>query len=365
MLSIYRRHLAGCPHKDKGSKWKNCKCPIWVTGRLPKGNYIKKSLNIVSWEGAQFRVREMETDDLLPVPIEQPKTTIKSAVEKFTQDAKARHLTPATLSKFRVLLETQLLEFAKDKGLQFIQEFDPDAVRDFRAGWKDSPISALKKFERLRSFFRFCHESGWLPRNPAATVKPPKVKPTPTLPYTPEEMEKLLWACELFSTMGRYRADNRKRVRAMVLLLRFSGLRIADAVTLKRDRINDGKLFLYTQKTGTPVYLPLPKRVLDALEQLSDYTNRFFWNGQGKVTSVVSVWERTLKRLFEIAHIEGGHAHRFRDTFAVELLKQGVPLESVAVLLGHSSVKITEKHYSPWVQARQIQLEEMVKRAWA
>ena len=42
-----------------------------------------------------------------------------------------------------------------------------------------------------------------------------------------------------------------------------------------------------------------------------------------------------------------------RDTFAVECLLGGVPLERVSVLLGHSSVKVTERHYAPWVQKRQ------------
>ncbi len=31
---------------------------------------------------------------------------------------------------------------------------------------------------------------------------------------------------------------------------------------------------------------------------------------------------------------------------------------------GHSSMKITEKHYAPWVQARQTQLEADLARAW-
>jgi integrase len=60
-----------------------------------------------------------------------------------------------------------------------------------------------------------------------------------------------------------------------------------------------------------------------------------------------------------------GHAHRFRDTFAVELLLAGVPLERVSILLGHTSVKITEKHYAPWVRERQEQAEADVKRTWA
>ena len=42
----------------------------------------------------------------------------------------------------------------------------------------------------------------------------------------------------------------------------------------------------------------------------------------------------------------------------------GVPLERVSMLLGHQSVKITEKHYAPWVHARQAQLEADVERAW-
>jgi integrase/recombinase XerD len=54
----------------------------------------------------------------------------------------------------------------------------------------------------------------------------------------------------------------------------------------------------------------------------------------------------SLKRIFKLAKIPNGHAHRFRDTFAVELLLAGVPLERVAVLLGHSSVKVTEKRYA-------------------
>jgi integrase/recombinase XerD len=51
-----------------------------------------------------------------------------------------------------------------------------------------------------------------------------------------------------------------------VLLLRHSGLRIGDAVTLERSRITGGKLFLYTAKTGTPVYVPLPDFVLTDFE---------------------------------------------------------------------------------------------------
>ena len=67
---------------------------------------------------------------------------------------------------------------------------------------------------------------------------------------------------------------------------------------------------------------------------------------------------------FALAKVSGGHAHRFRHTFAVELLLAGVPIERVSVLLGHSGTRITEKHYSAWVRARQEQLEADVRRTW-
>jgi integrase/recombinase XerD len=54
----------------------------------------------------------------------------------------------------------------------------------------------------------------------------------------------------------------------------------------------------------------------------------------------------------------------FRDTFAVELLLAGVPIDQVSALLGHRSIKMTEKHYLPWVKARQKQLTASVRKAW-
>jgi len=56
--------------------------------------------------------------------------------------------------------------------------------------------------------------------------------------------------------------------------------------------------------------------------------------------------------------------HIVSDTFAVSLLLSGVELSHVSVLLGHASIKITERHYAPWVKARQKQLEDDVRRTW-
>jgi len=151
----------------------------------------------------------------------------------------------------------------------------------------------------------------------------------------------------------------------LVLLMRFSGLRISDAATLPCARVLKGKLFLYTSKAGTPVYCPLPPAVIQALDAIHRPGEPyFFWTGKSKTKTVITHWWTCLKEGFELAEIQNGHPHRFRDTFAVDLLLRGVPLERVPILLGHRSIKVTERHYAPWIRARQEQLEADVRRVW-
>ena len=121
------------------------------------------------------------------------------------------------------------------------------------------------------------------------------------------------------------------------------------------------------KKTRVPVYVPLPPFVIDALNALHRlYPGRpyYSWTGAGKLETAVKSWKRTLARLFEIAGVNGGHAHRFRDTFAVEFLLRGVPLEDVSQLLSHTSTRVTENSYAPWVKARQEKLEMRVRATW-
>jgi integrase/recombinase XerD len=138
------------------------------------------------------------------------------------------------------------------------------------------------------------------------------------MPFTSAEMVRILATLDSYGQEG---SRNRLRMRALILLLRYSGLRIGDAVTLGSERINGDKLFLFTSKAGTPVYCPLPAFVVTALESAIKPGERFyFWTGNGKTKSIITDWQEKLKKLFELAKVSNGHAHRFRDTFATELL---------------------------------------------
>ena len=85
----------------------------------------------------------------------------------------------------------------------------------------------------------------------------------------------------------------RRRPAAMLLLLRWSGLGISDAAKLERSKLTEsGKLFLYTQKTGSPVYVSLPPNVVTLLRELPNPENSryFFWNGTSDSASPGKGW---------------------------------------------------------------------------
>jgi integrase/recombinase XerD len=351
VLTLYRRHRAKCPHRDD-RYYRKCRCAVWCEGTV-KGDYIRRSLKTRSWECGEQSKRDIENEKE-PAATPPSIPSVGSAVEKFLMDAEhGRRLTPATIKKYRVLT-SQLVEFASNRGVQDLSRIDVDFTREFRASWKDGAISSVKKLERLRAFFRFCVLSSWLDTNPAASVAPPVVKSPPTLPFTDKEVTAIL----------KQATDD--RWHALIQVLRWSGLRIGDAMRLTEDKFDRNRLFLRTAKTGTNVFVPLPQFVIAELQSLPRYGGYLFWKreGESKIETASGNARRALRAIFKDAGVKRGHPHRFRDTFAVGLLESGVPIETVSVLLGHSDIRITQRHYAPWVKSLQENLERSVAKAW-
>jgi integrase len=107
----------------------------------------------------------------------------------------------------------------------------------------------------------------------------------------------------------------------------------------------------------------LPQELLNALKAVENGSPYYFWTGKS-VKGGLTTWDSALRKLFKLAKIENGHAHRFRHTMATELLNKGVTVESVAAILGNSPA-IVYKHYAPWVRSRQDALDAAVKQTWS
>lgn len=350
-LRLIRRHLKDCPHTS--TRYRRCRCPIHVYGTLG-GETIRRALDQTSWDAAVELLNGWTVSGEIGV-VKAEAPTVREAITKFLADCEARQLGWEAMRKYRHLLEDRLLGWCDSKGLSNLRQLTVDALRQFRQSWKDSPLYATKNLERLRAFLRFCQQAGWIKQNPATSVKPPKVTQSPTLPFSKDEMKRIVKACDSYG-------GNQERMRAFVLTMRFTGLRIGDAIRLSKGQVTDGKVFVRTAKTGQPVTVPVPPQVVEALRKADSGSEQFFWTGKN-IRSAVSNWSRYLARVFELAGVEDGHSHRFRDTCAVELLLAGASVEDVATILGNTP-QVVAKHYAPWVKERQVRLEKLVRESW-
>lgn len=331
--------------------------------------------------------------------------TVERAVSEYLRDSRLNGNSDATLYKKETLLGRiqkfrdgtavqtgQLLLFCKEKGIRYIKELDTNVIREFRGTWKDKDLSRSKKQSRLLGFLWYCERAGWLPSHSAMTITKGlgkiQVKATQTGYFTPDEYKRIIDATYIYSDRPSVDKHNSialggHRIRALTELMRWTGLRIRDAATLERHRLvvdeptGMWSVMVYQRKTGDPVYCPVPPHVAELLQtvpssQKGNTNERYFlWTGAGLPKTVVANWQRSYRKLFALANLRepGGepkrcHPHMFRDTFAIESLLSGTRIEEVQILLGHNSVKTTEKAYMPWVRARQVSLNQSVIASW-
>jgi integrase/recombinase XerD len=191
--------------------------------------------------------------------------------------------------------------------------------------------------------------------NHAKELGAPKDDGCPTLPFSAGEVERILAACERIEDDNPHTVQRtRQRAKALCLVMLYSGMRISDTLQLARKAVNleSGKLLLRVMKTGAPLYVRLGEPATAALAALPADGEYFFWSGESKLATVIGNARRSIQRVLAIAGIEG-HPHRLRDTFSVSLLEKGEDLRTVQLLLGHTSIRTTEKHYAPFVQSFQ------------
>jgi integrase len=221
MLKAEKRHTAACKASEYDRNHTKCKCSYRAVGML-NGVFVRKALKTSNYDQAQKRIREMEATGA-PEQRREPVKT-EDAVASFMRD-RCTQLQEPTQRKFRTLLVDRLQSYAASKGYRYLNQMTLDVIMEFRATWKDAPLTAQKNLERLRMFFRFAIDREWTGNNPAAKLKV-KASNKEKDPLSAEEWERIKDAIPLYQDgHGRLGQANTEELRAFVLVLRHSGLR--------------------------------------------------------------------------------------------------------------------------------------------
>lgn len=293
-MLLYRRHLKTCRHRKKGQNFAGCKCPIWIDGAL-NGKRYRRALETCDWEKAERKKAGLESTGE-----DKTSKTVADALAAWDRSLGVQALRESTIRKYR-RLKQRFSTWCEDKGYILLNQITTEVIDAFRTERpKIQASTSAKELEILRGIFSFCMDRGWSHDNPARRIKTPKVRPKEKLPYTPQEMVAILSACDLIGQ----EAYERQRARAMILVMRHTGLRVGDSFLLRKDHIREGRVFLHAKKNSQPVFLPIPVELQRALESLplpfgSDRdSGYFFWNGKGDPESALTRVEKALHSVY-------------------------------------------------------------------
>jgi len=356
MLTMQRRHSQKCPDRSKGLNFLKCRgrCPLRISGTL-NGVRVRESLKTRDLQRAAKRIAELEDSRL-----GKPRKALDSAIKAFHENHWDN--APETQRKYHRILN-KLTEFCDRRSITYLDGINVETMDRYAAWRQAANWTWIKEIELLRQFFEFCRDREWTTRNPARCLKRPIMREANDIvPYTSDEIVRIIAACD---RIGRS-AYERRRARAMVLLMRYAGLRISDVITLSRDNIIGNRLEKRAVKNHRMIRVELPPIVLSALEALphpkaAAQNCRFYFCGTtASLRSLVKGAQRTMSAVFGRSGVERAHCHRFRHTLASDLLGRGGRIEEIADILGDSPATI-RRYYAKWTPEYQSRKDALIR----
>lgn len=233
---------------------------------------------------------------------------------------------------------TRLVAYAEEKRIGVVSDFTNANANEFICNYrKCKPNTIRHKVKCCRLFFKWCIKNWNLGiDDPFDSIVLPKLKPTEKSFWKPEQVSAILDA-----------TDSRE-MRLLFSLMAYAGLRFFEAQKVCWNDF-DGKFLKVVGKGNKFARLPVSHkltdeilRFLDGREQPKD--GRIFTD---KLTNTEA--NRAVKRACArsgIKFIGLANCHRFRHSFASNLIGAGASIVSVQRLMRHSSASITLNVYS-------------------
>jgi len=220
----------------------------------------------------------------------------------------------------------------------FIAEYE-FYLRSVRGCGNNTTVKYLNNFKKI---IRICLGNGWMTRDPFINHKL-RTKIVDRGFLNEQELKRM--AEHVFEV------PRLNTVRDVFLFSCYTGLAYVDVHKLKRQELvtgSDGALWVHTkrQKTDTPSKIPL---LLPAMQLINKYRDHPVCEATGKVFPVSSNQKINayLKEIADLCRIDKTLTyHIARHTFATTVtLLNGIPIESVSKMLGHTNIKTTQ-HYA-------------------
>lgn len=369
-LTLYVRHRASCPEKSDNNGTVKCDCLRWM--QFKDGS--RESTHHWTWAKAE-EVAKKKAAEIEGVPNVSPTKFGPYSVEKaidewiaererdgIRNNAKAKHLT------------AKLLYWCQRNGIEFLHQIQKQALRTWRTeewAYRTGNSNSLKvHWSVLNSFFNWCVESDLIEMNPCPKRKG-KITPQDVVPLTPEQMDALEGAVEKMRTQG-WTDVRRLMMRALILVMRWSGMAIGDAVHLERTthgtlHLEGHTIYGKRSKTDKRFSVPIPEWVVNLVKMLPlTHPRYFFWHRRRdglELKSMVNRYGDWFGDVFKVAGIKG-HSHQLRHSFATYHLSRGVPVERVAEWMGDSPAEVL-RTYGHWIPERQELSEQAMRDSWA
>lgn len=245
-------------------------------------------------------------------------------------------LKPSSRRATTCALRNQLLPTFGDAPLDQIERKEVMAWFDRYS--ETAPGGANEALARLRQILNHAKVHGHLEVNPASGIRPNPGRKFNRFLSRDE-------ANRLHSELDRLVAERPERAAQadIIRLLCYTGCRCSEIRTLRWCEVGTDTLDLGDSKTGPrKVYLNSEARRI--VERQSRTGGTYVFPSPSDPTTPtsrsMSLWFRLRKR----AGLEDVRLHDLRHTFASQAIMQGVPLPTVARLLGHRQVSMTLRY---------------------